>query len=343
MPYRLSSVDISDVINESVEKFYRIFHETYAHPENALTSPATRLSLPKQFGDGEYHVRKMPNATFSALDLNFHNDVYLTESAPDGVFFICATLGAGVTFDVPELRRSYHFPTQMLSLGYSRQDEVYHTSMAKQQRVHSVSFFFTEEQLQQCLMAFDRPDLMQQLKQVDRMSIFDTAAVNFQHRYLITRLAENPYYGAMERLYFNSVAGELLISMLESVCGVQPAGITLSGRDRALLDIARNLLLEDMQTPPTIPQLAKIVGLNEDKLKKGFKAAFNNTIFKTLTEHRMQKAEEKVRGHDMSITEIAFDAGYENVSKFIAVFKKTYGVTPGMMRKEISYFLPVTH
>ena len=32
---------------------------------------------------------------------------------------------------------------------------------------------------------------------------------------------------------------------------------------------------------------------------------------------------------DMSVTRVALELGYENVSAFIALFRRTFGVTPG--------------
>ena len=65
---------------------------------------------------------------------------------------------------------------------------------------------------------------------------------------------------------------------------------------------------------------------------------FGNTVFKILTEQRMKIAYLHVQQNEMRIHEIAFEAGYENVSKFIAVFKKEFGMTPGEMRKKKKYY-----
>jgi len=343
--YRLDLNDIHEAAHETLSRYYDVFYETHAagQVERQTTHaapPDDRFCLPERFGKGGFCARKIAGATFSEVDLCFSDDTYLTHTTQEDLFYVGATLGSEATLDVAEQRRSHGFQTHMLSLGYGHQGESWRTAMAKEERIHSISFYFTREHMQQCVLEFDRPDLQDQLHRADHMEVFAMAALGQRHRHLISRLTNNPYRGELRKLYFNSVAGELLIAMLESVCVEQPTPIALSQRDRELLDLARTLLLEDVRNPPSIAQLANSVGLNEDKLQKGFKLLFDQTIFKALTEHRMAQALEKLERRDKSIAEIAFEAGYSNVSKFIAAFKKTYGKTPGMIRKDRLYALP---
>ena len=48
----------------------------------------------------------------------------------------------------------------------------------------------------------------------------------------------------------------------------------------------------------------------------------------------MEKAEELVRESEMTVTEIAGLCGYNDISKFIQVFKKYYGKTPKRYRED---------
>ncbi|MBV2099310.1 MAG: AraC family transcriptional regulator [Candidatus Thiodiazotropha sp. (ex Lucina aurantia)] len=230
-------------------------------------------------------------------------------------------------------------------MGYTREGAELRTLMSSSQLMRSLSFFLSERQLRQYLVELDRPEMIDKLVQVSGgLNILTSAELSPLHHHLISKLSTNPYRGTLEKLYLESVAGELLIALLESLGEEhKTANINLTERDRDQLLIARRLLLKDLRNPPTISQLAKAVGMNEDKLKKGYKVVFNNTIFKTVMEQRMQFAPNQLRSNDMSIAEIAYAAGYENVSKFIATFRKTYGVTPGMMRKDMKYSLPMSH
>ena len=343
MSYQLQMTDITEAIREQIADFYSAFHQVHVDPDPL--NAAVKLSLPSRFGKGQLNIRKFGVTTFSAMKLSFNQDISLTEEVLDSGFFVSLNLGESVIFDMGSSTSTYHFPASTISLGYTKAGVKLRTMMSANQEVKSFSFFLSEQHLGQYFRELDRPDLVDRLVQVSNgMSILANATISPMQYHLINKLITNPYRGSLEQLYFDSIAGELLISLLESICAKHKAiTVNLSDRDRNQLLTARKLLLKDLREPPTISQLAKTVGMNEDKLKKGFKAVFNSTIFKTVTEQRMQLAAQQLRKNDMSIAEIAYDAGYENVSKFIAAFKKTYGITPGMMRKSINYSLPTSY
>lgn len=52
--------------------------------------------------------------------------------------------------------------------------------------------------------------------------------------------------------------------------------------DKQRIFFARDCLLKNIDAPPTLSQLARAAGLNEFKLKKGFKEIFNQTVFEYL-------------------------------------------------------------
>jgi AraC-like DNA-binding protein len=343
MSYQLQMTDIKDAIHEQIADFYSAFHQVHVDPDPM--SAAVQLRLPTRFGNGHLNIRKFGTNTFSTMKLNFNRDISLTEEVLDSGYFVSLNLGQSVTFEEGSPTRSYHFPANAITLGYTREGTKLRTMMPSDQQIHSLSFFLSESQLRQYFIELQRTDLADRLLKVtDGMAVLANASISPMQQHLIEKLNSNPHRGSLEQLYFDSVAGELLISLLESICTEHKSThINLTERDRDLLLVARNLLLQDLRQPPTISQLAKSVGMNEDKLKKGFKVMYNSTIYKTLTEQRMQLAVTQLHSNDMSIAEIAYDAGYENVSKFIAAFRKTYGVTPGMMRKDIKYSLPISY
>ena len=91
---------------------------------------------------------------------------------------------------------------------------------------------------------------------------------------------------------------------------------------------AERILLEDICNPPTIKELAKLVGTNELKLKTGFKHLFGNTIYGYLTDYRMDYARLNFETSRVQVKEVAARVGYSNPSHFIAAFRKRFGVTP---------------
>ncbi len=98
---------------------------------------------------------------------------------------------------------------------------------------------------------------------------------------------------------------------------------------------AKQILLENLADPPTIAALSRLVGLNEFKLKNGFKEIYGNTIYGYLNDYRMQHAILMLEQRKYTVNEVAFSIGYAKPSNFIASFKKKFGVTPKKYLQEL--------
>ncbi|MCS4226148.1 AraC family transcriptional regulator [Sphingobacterium sp. BIGb0165] len=84
----------------------------------------------------------------------------------------------------------------------------------------------------------------------------------------------------------------------------------------------------------TIEQLAIKFGINEYKLKKGFKEISGMGLFQFATKVHIQEAISLLKTTDLSIKEIAFRTGYSSPSSFSVAFKKQYGIAPNQIRKK---------
>jgi len=98
---------------------------------------------------------------------------------------------------------------------------------------------------------------------------------------------------------------------------------------------AKDILLSNIQTPPTIPQLASQVGINQCYLKKGFKDLFDTTIFSFVQEQRILKAKQLLTTTQEPISNIAELLGFSNPSNFTNAFKNFTGVLPSDLRKKL--------
>ena len=77
-----------------------------------------------------------------------------------------------------------------------------------------------------------------------------------------------------------------------------------------------------------MPELARSAGLNEVKLKAGFKTLFGSSVYAYLRHHRMEEAQRMLRRRLYTVTEVAQRVGYANPSKFAGAFRKQFGVNP---------------
>lgn len=95
---------------------------------------------------------------------------------------------------------------------------------------------------------------------------------------------------------------------------------------------AKAIVAEEFDPPPTIKQIAKLVGTNETKLKYGFKSLFGETIFEYRNRRRMKKAMELIE-EGISIGLVSEQVGYQHQTSFTSAFKSYYGVSPKDCRK----------
>jgi AraC-like DNA-binding protein len=141
--------------------------------------------------------------------------------------------------------------------------------------------------------------------------------------------------GVFKRLHLEAKVLELLLLQIEQFMQEDTPRDTgnLKPCDLDKLYHARHLLEQYRDTPHSLQTLAREVGLNDFKLKKGFKETFGNTVFGYLHDLRMEEARRLLLDSaGMPIHEIATYCGYEHAQHFTRSFKKKYGVTPGSLR-----------
>ncbi len=144
-----------------------------------------------------------------------------------------------------------------------------------------------------------------------------------------------PYYGSLRHTYVKAKAAELMcevVHLLTQSAKVEVDAIKLSARDKRQLEMARQIILDDYVDAPTIAELARHVGLNQRKLKMGFKQMFGTTIFDFAQTLRLDRAWELLSSGDYAIGQVADMVGYNYAKNFTTAFKKHFGVSPKVAR-----------
>ncbi|WP_248925140.1 helix-turn-helix transcriptional regulator [Paenibacillus hamazuiensis] len=103
----------------------------------------------------------------------------------------------------------------------------------------------------------------------------------------------------------------------------------LTKREMEKIRQARDILLERMTEPPSLIELSRLVGMNDCKLKLGFKEIYGNTVFGYLREKRLEKAYRLLQMGAVNVLEASCAVGYSNPSHFAETFREKYGVNPG--------------
>jgi AraC-like DNA-binding protein len=109
----------------------------------------------------------------------------------------------------------------------------------------------------------------------------------------------------------------------------------LRKKDIEIMEHAREIIMNNIQSPCSLIDLAHKVGTNEFYLKKKFKEVYGTTVFGYLFQQRMEEARKLLLSGEMNINQIAIHLGYKNANHFSAAFKKQYGFSPSELRRNI--------
>ena len=185
----------------------------------------------------------------------------------------------------------------------------------------------------------DFPELIRWIGKKDLPSTLSPtpATVNPIMLRMLHAIIDCPYTGELRRTYLQSKTAVLLLLALEQLISRPPertSGIPLRKYDLEKLYEAREYLLHNIENPPTLKQLAHKVGMNEFKLKKGYKQVFGTTIFGDFNKVRMEEAKHYLLETDKSIADISMLAGYDDPPNFIRAFKHYFGLAPNQFRKQ---------
>lgn len=101
----------------------------------------------------------------------------------------------------------------------------------------------------------------------------------------------------------------------------------LRADDQQRLLQARDILLQQYDQALTIAHLCTATGINEFKLKQGFRELFGTSPHRMLTDIRMKKAWHLLES-GLRVSTVADRVGYRHLSSFSAAFERHYGRRP---------------
>ncbi|MGD9824292.1 helix-turn-helix domain-containing protein [Desulfobacter sp.] len=107
-----------------------------------------------------------------------------------------------------------------------------------------------------------------------------------------------------------------------------PQGQSLSPDEKQNILKARDLLVADLQSPPSLEKLSKMTCMTPAKLQAGFRQIYGKSVFNYFREYRMQKAMQLLDETRTNVSQTAWHVGYTNVSHFSEAFRKRFGILP---------------
>jgi AraC-like DNA-binding protein len=131
--------------------------------------------------------------------------------------------------------------------------------------------------------------------------------------------------------YLESLSMQILIHVSSALTRQRPGrseASFLRARDLKKLAAAREYLGQHFVNPPKICELARLVGVNQTKLKAGFRKLTGMSIYQYIVSCRMQCAADLLATDDYDVAEVAFKVGYAHPTNFTHAFKHYHGALP---------------
>ena len=102
--------------------------------------------------------------------------------------------------------------------------------------------------------------------------------------------------------------------------------------DVPALELAKSIIDKDPASHIHIPMLANKAGINEFKLKIGFRELFHTSPYQYRLRLCLERAKELLEETDDTIDQIAAKVGFDTYNGFSTAFKKAFTISPTVYR-----------
>ncbi len=146
------------------------------------------------------------------------------------------------------------------------------------------------------------------------------------------------YDGLARRACVEARAVELTCALLAEVCKRgRPSGDQFRER-RELVRIYRvkTHIDDHFEDKLDIAKLARVAGVSETTLARHFRETLGLTISEYLRRRRMEEAARLLSASHLSITQIAYEVGYEHPCNFSVAFRRHFNRSPRDLRRPAS-------
>lgn len=147
---------------------------------------------------------------------------------------------------------------------------------------------------------------------------------------LVNDLVHSRLHGTLRRMQVRARSHELLALMAshwnERLAADRWPGAR--GRDEVIVAFARRILCERFADPPTLQELATLVGTNKNKLNLLFHKRLGMTPQVFCLQRRIERAQALIAEGRLSVGQVSEAVGYQHQSSFSEAFVRVVGLSP---------------
>ena len=125
----------------------------------------------------------------------------------------------------------------------------------------------------------------------------------------------------------------LAARFIDVVRGRRQRTTALSARDRRRAVEAARWIEANAHEPVTLASAARHAGTSEFHFLRQFRAALGVTPHQYLVQCRLRRAARSLSDADRPVTDVAFEAGFGDLSNFIRTFTRAAGMSPRAFRR----------
>ncbi|MEM9325744.1 MAG: AraC family transcriptional regulator [Bacteroidota bacterium] len=284
------------------------------------------ISVPQAFFDNpkiDVFLRNGRNCVIrkEAMEVNANNERYLAAHA------ITVVHAGHLVANTPDGERQVVDPGKMILLPrgiYMISDIIPQTEPFR-----ATVFFFDDELIESFLERFESPGAngiertsFAIFHFSDDLALFLDNLIRLQSAYKHRDLTSLKLLEFLH-LVAGSAEGSRLLAMLFAL------------RNRKKQSV-KNFMEQNFEKPLGIEDYAYLTGRSVSTFHRDFKRQFGQSPKSWLMEKRMAKAHDRLLASpDLSVTQLAYHAGYDNVSYFIRAFQRQFGISPKQLQIKI--------
>jgi len=190
------------------------------------------------------------------------------------------------------------------------------------------------------MMFFLKDELLKEFIQMANVrldQVIDAAPVsvkNVTERLLKYIESLTPYFAEPDKID----GGLIRLKLLELLFDLSSADTDVMQQLLQLRQPARQnisaVMEENIMNPVSLTDLAYLTGRSLSSFKRDFQAIYNLPPSQWIREKRLEKAKELLSSTSMTVTDICYTTGFENIAHFSRLFKEYFGYSPSAARQQ---------
>lgn len=259
---------------------------------------------------------------FSKTNYNIEKPIFLEAKQEERKFVITISLKGNTTYINSQDKKIIPFKEGFTTISMFENTQGFREFKDKQ--INQIRLILSESFLRR---NFQKSLVEKYFFNKQNLQLIDFRLTSIQSQFLLNDILNCSLVGELANIYKQGKIFELL-SLEISKLQKNEDDISLDDYDRSAILKAKEILLNNLQNPPSIVGLAKMVHLSEVKLKRGFKQIYKTSPYQLLVFHKMNLAKNMLESGKYNINEIALQVGYKFANNFTNAFYKEFKIRP---------------